>query len=142
MNHTKILKSLVVLEFILIILGLIVGFYLENSLPKELKNWLDSQTALPMTTKDEFSLYWGLSFIITYLISMIGLYLLKPWSKRLYIISTVGLFCIYPILGPTVEHAASTLINEMASICSGCIFALILFTPVLSKMKKSNQGSE
>jgi hypothetical protein len=101
-------------------------------LPIELRTWIDNQSELPLTTEDEFMLYWGGTFLIVYLVSLIGLWLLKPWSKHLYIISTIGIFCLYPFLGPTVEHSASTLIEAISSTCSGCIVALILFTPVIS----------
>jgi uncharacterized membrane protein (DUF2068 family) len=46
----------------------------------------------------------GFVWVIAYLISLVGVWRLKPWGRTIYTYSTVGIFLLLPFDVPTVSH--------------------------------------
>ena len=134
MHLIKVLRLLVVFEFILTVTAVILNFSFEEKLPVDLKTWIDVQAELPITNNEIITFFLlAAPLLLIYFSSMIGLLLLKPWGKYLYIFSMISLSVLSLFLGPTVEHAILTLFGDITSICTGGILVLILFTPVITK---------
>jgi|APSaa5957512493_1039668.scaffolds.fasta_scaffold166430_1 hypothetical protein len=134
MHLIKVLRLLVVFEFILTVTAVTLNFSFEEKLPVDLKTWIDVQAELPITNNEIITFFLlAAPLLLIYFSSMIGLLLLKPWGKYLYIFSMISLSVLSLFLGPTVEHAILTLFGDITSICTGGILVLILFTPVITK---------
>ena len=134
MHLIKVLRLLVVFEFILTVTAVTLNFSFEEKLPVDLKTWIDVQAELPITNNEIITFFLlAAPLLLIYFSSMIGLLLLKPWGKYLYIFSMISLSVLSLFLGPTVEHAIHTLFGDITSICTGGILVLILFTPVITK---------
>ena len=132
----KVLRIAIVVEWATIILFIMVSKMLESSLPSQLQNYLLWETEQELTTIEFLFLIPMIIFILMYLISSIGLFLYKPWAKRLYIIIRAFGFFLLLFSGPYVDHGIAYAIGELESVTFGFILALLLFTNVYEDKKE------
>ena len=69
-----------------------------------------------------------MAFIAAYVASLVGLVLLKPWARRLYVaLFVVGIFT-YPLYGSTLVDPVTATIGYLAGVCSGAILATLFLS--------------
>ena len=134
MTNPKYLRTLVILEWLFIIAGIILSTMLEKQLPVELRQWIEMESEF--STNDTVVLIGVLPILAASILGSIGLYRLRKWGAWTYLMSMILGYALYPFAGPTVEHAFSGMVYEVSVIISGMIVAIAFFTDTL----KSNHS--
>ena len=123
MNLEKIFKNLIILDFVILVLAVITGLFIEN------------YEEVPRITADYFSLI----LFIAYIINLYLLYNFKPIAKSMYVlvnILSVGLIFLYPAGYYSVTSHFEELIYTLSPAVTGAILALMFCTEVSEKFNK------
>jgi len=130
MSLKKTLRIAIIFEWISVILSLIASELLESRLPTQLQEYLQWEIEQDVLISELWLLIPLIAILLVGLIASVGLFLFKPWAKKLYIITGIVGFGILPFLGPVVDHALTYTVGEFESVAFGFIVALLLFTKV------------
>jgi hypothetical protein len=69
-------------------------------------------------------------FFTIYVASLIGLLLLKPWARRLYVFTFVVGACVFPFSGTSLVDPISGTVDYLGAVCSGAILATLFLSEV------------
>ena len=75
-------------------------------------------------------LFFSLVAFVGGIVSVIGLYLFRPWAPRLAVIVTVLALFIWPIQGFNVSTGYSTVLSSLSTTIWGAILAIVYFSPL------------
>ena len=128
MDTTKIIKLFVVAEIILGVVYLFLTFSLESKLPPLLQDYLALIYESEITTVDLVVLWGGIPVLLVYGVAVVGLLYTRIWAKNVYAFSALAGYALRPFIGPTVEHAISATVYDLATLLTGVILALLFFT--------------
>jgi hypothetical protein len=139
MNRLLIFRALIILEWFLIIPEVGLSLMLEGLLPEDLQYWLirDAEREL-----DPAEMLFALIFIpllVLGLVGSVGLFFQQKWGVWIYLGTYAFMFCLYPFIGPTVEHALVSTISYVGWMISGVILGMIFFTNVVLDMPLSDK---
>lgn len=129
MDTTKLIKNLVIIEFVLAAIYVVLTFSLEKFLPVQLQEYLIAEAVSEWTTADTIDLVIGVPLIIALIAALVGILRTKLWGKYLYLGTAAFGYLLAPTIGPTVEHAYSAAIYDLSSLAAGGAITLLLFTP-------------
>ena len=138
MKTSSILRVLLVLEWIVIITGVVLSCIMAAYLPPELQAWLAGQAEASVTMSDWLLLFLGVPLLIVMLVASIGLFMLRRWGAWLYVITTFLGTAIMPFTGPTVDHALADAVDETALILSGIVIGIAFFSNALKQEEQPN----
>jgi hypothetical protein len=124
-----LLRALIVTEYVLIIVAIVVGLATESLLPDPLRTFVEEQANAELTNNDVAMLIIGLPLIVLLIVSSIGLFMLWPPARILYLIGIASGLVLMPVFGPYVESGWGTAFEDAASVVSGVILALVYFSP-------------
>ena len=79
--------------------------------------------------------YAGILLVVA-LVNVVGLLLFMNWARYLYLIGFALVFPLGPYTGLLVQNDISAMLNNIISIMSGFILALLFFSPVASYFHK------
>lgn len=71
-----------------------------------------------------------LAFLGIYIVALVGLLLLKPWARKLYVLSFVLAAGFYPLMGTTLSDPFSATIDHLWAACTGAILATLYLSDV------------
>lgn len=131
MRSTTVLRICVVLEWTFVASGIVLSFFLENSLPAPLRDWLVSDRERDLDLREVTLLITSIPLLLSAFVGSIGLLFLKRWAAWLYLASVIVGFIIFPFTGPTVEHALADAVDEIAALMNGLIVGLAFFSDAL-----------
>jgi len=81
-----------------------------------------------------------LLLVIALIITYVGLFLFKPWSRTLIVILAVITLISSPFMGVFIALPILTTLNEISSILFGVVLAMIYLQPLSDEFKKSNKA--
>jgi hypothetical protein len=136
---TAVLRALVVAE-ILLLMASVLTVFLPGETPPAIDEYLAGPGAGPLGRifdADPTTITYILGgllfvFLAIYVASLIGLLLLKPWSRRLYVISFAVGACLYPFMGTSLVDPISGTFEYLAAVCSGAILATLFLSDAKS----------
>lgn len=137
MNTKLVLRVAIVCEWVFGAISLVLSFTLEDTLPIQLREYLEWEANQDLTVLD---LGLGVTFValfIAYLGSSLSLFLLRRWARWMYLACVIGIYILIPLAGPTVEHGLADTFDGVSEVLSGVIIALTFFTNVLSPGKQT-----
>lgn len=137
MNVRKALRIAILAEWGLIIATIASSFLLESSLPSPLRGYVQAESERDLTPADLPVAIGGILILVLTVVGTIGLFLFQRWARPLYLVTTLASFAVVLLAGPSVEHAASETLGELAVLVSGVILGMIYFTSALEP-----QGSD
>jgi hypothetical protein len=123
------IRQLVVIEMFLIVASMLASFLFESTLPPVLQEYLEVSMEESMTGMIGVVYIIVMVFIAAHIVALIGLLLAKLWAKNLYIYSTVGTILACFFVGAYVNNAVSFSIDQISTVVSGMIIALLVFDP-------------
>lgn len=136
MPSKAFLRTLIVAEIALLIIGLVVSLLTESSLPEPLRAFLDAEAKAEMTAKEMMMFAATIPLLILLLVSSVGLFFFWRPARSLYLIATVAGLLLAPFFGPYVDAGWATAFDEAAILVSGVILALIYFSPLKDLYEK------
>jgi hypothetical protein len=131
MTPSGVLRICVVLEWAFAGLGLALSLLLESSLPDPLRHWLATQAQWDIGFLEVILLVVMITTVLCALVGSVGLLLLKRWGAWLYLASLIIAYVVLPLLGPSVEHAITETVADIATLLSGLILGLAFFSDAL-----------
>jgi len=138
MQITSLFRIILISGVITVIVGVVVGINLADTLPILLQDYLINVDNEDITDGEAtLSLIALFSLLILLLVSTIGLWKFKRWARTLYITLTVISVLFYPTLGPVVMNAWEAMFNDLALILEGILIAMMLTGPISEKFKIS-----
>ncbi len=139
MELRKILKIAVIAHLLLSIIGYFTTKTLVPYLPKQLRDYEILLSKQESTNIDLLIIVVMTTLLLGYLISLVGLFFILPWSKWFYTTVILLMIIFLLFLGPIVDHALSNVISSLESIATGIIFCLLFFTNVMSDDRGNSQ---
>jgi hypothetical protein len=137
MLTTKVLRILVVCEIALSVATLAASALFGDSIPA-IDEYLEGPGASPlftianagMTATNLLIFSFLVAFAGIYIASLVGLLLLRRWSRRLYVIAFIAGVCLYPFLGSSLVDPLSGTIDYLLAACSGAILATLYLSDI------------
>ncbi len=124
MRLETILRILLVAVIVFPLVGAMIDSFAPGLLPPELAAYSETQLDSPMRAIEW--VYLGL--VVPLLVSTVGLWLFKPWSRWLYTAVTVAAFLLAPFEPAWVGSSLSSTLNDLGTTCDGAVLALIWFS--------------
>jgi hypothetical protein len=140
MNTSTVLRICVVLEWVFAGSGIALSLLLESALPDPLRQWLSAELEKSLNLHDVLLLFLIVPLLLCAIVSSIGLFLLKRWAAWLYLGTVIVGFLLYPLMGPTVEHALADAVDDIAVVLSGLIIGLAFFSDALKPKARVTDG--
>ena len=126
MSFKAKIRTLVVLQVVLLIIYLVSTFALESRLPAQLQEYLIQDLESDLSISEIVVFIIGGIFFLAELVALLGLFLFKTWARRLYVISIAGTYIVVPIIGPIVDHAFAYTIDSASALVTGMTLALLI----------------
>jgi len=131
MNKFTHLKTLVFIQFFAFLLLILAMLYpVDALLPPLLQEYLMQEETF-FDNNLILILVFAIVLIILLLINLVALISLlfkKVWAKKAYIYTSIFFLPITLVLGPTVEHAILTTLDDIMIFVSGMLVALLIYT--------------
>lgn len=107
---------------------LFLSFSLESSLPPLIQEYLEADIESESTQLEDFIYIVVGVLLVFHLAAAVGIIRNKVSCRNLFIYTYISLFVFAPFVGPYIDHGISFTIGSVATIISGAILALLLFT--------------
>lgn len=131
MNKFTHLKILVFIQVFAFTLFFVAVFYpVDELLPPILQEYLLQEETIFEDDSIPMIIF-IVGVLILFLINSVALISLlfkKIWAKKAYVYTTIFFLPITLILGPTVEHAILTTLDDIMVFASGMLVALLIYT--------------
>ncbi|MBW3622884.1 MAG: hypothetical protein KY468_05675 [Armatimonadetes bacterium] len=129
----KIFRSLIVMNWLSILLGAGLGYATEPLLPPELKGYLDRQADILWSVRDTVITIGSLIYLGWAVIVYVGLFLFKSWAKSLYLPMLVIEILLTPLFGPTIDMGIASIFYDASMIIEGILVATVYIHPISSR---------
>jgi hypothetical protein len=135
MNLVRILKLLIALEIGFIVLAIVAGIWLQDSLPDPLHQYLAAENNRELRSVDIWVTVFSLPVFGLLIASWIGLWKMRKWSRAAYTTAWGLSILAVPLLGPSVMHGFEYMLGDIANLVAGMILSMIWFSPLSSQFR-------
>ena len=131
MDLEKVLKNLIIANFV--ILGIIIATGLGgySTLPMELEDY-----SFALTEEYAFGYFLVLPLLVAYITAYILMYKLKPGGRTLFLWINIISLIFYFFLGPQITDELTSILSDALSLLDGVILGIIYFSPLKEKFTK------
>ena len=113
---------------------IVLPFATAAHLPPELRNYVDSRNNAELAPKDWIGFAVGISFLVSYLVTSVGLYKFKAWAKKVFLPVNIAAVLIAlfltPLYGPHITTGWELILNYLNGLVNGGILFLVYLSPV------------
>ena len=115
--------------------GVVLELCFQSFLPQPLQDYLRAESEADLTTSDIAAVLVAIPLLIATIVSIIGLYLWKPWSRHLFLGVWILSVLLAPFVGPYVYSGIGYALYDLSSMLSGLLLGIAYFSPVAEKFK-------
>ncbi len=137
-NPTRALRISVIVQWFLIVVGVIVGLYEERFLPEILRTYINADDSKALSSGEIVVMGSAFFLLLGLIISSIGLYRLKPWSRNAYVACAVLATATFLFMGPSVTPPIQGTIEYLATATEGFTIALLYFSSARKNFQSPN----
>ena len=131
MNLEKVLKNLVIVNFVMFGIIIAMGLTGYTTLPAALEEY-----SLALVDEYAFGYILLLPFLVAYITALILIYKLKPVGRTLFLwINIISVF-MYFFIGPMIIDELTSILGDAGSLLDGVILGIIYFSPLKDKFSK------
>ena len=131
MDIEKVLKNLIIANFIMLGIIISTGLAGYTTLPAVLEEY-----SLALVDEYAFGYILVLPFLVAYITALILIYKLKPVGRTLFLwISIISVF-MYFFTGPMITDELTLILGDVSSLLDGVILGIIYFSPLKEKFTK------
>lgn len=127
-NSKRALRISIVVQWVLIVAAIAIGFYEERYLPDALRNYTIDQANKPISQTEIVVLVLTIPLLIGGIISSVGIYRLKSWARTPYVACSILIAVIILFLGPAVTRPIEGTLEYLANAVEGFSIALMYFS--------------
>jgi uncharacterized membrane protein (DUF2068 family) len=113
------------------------SYRLENDLPAPLQDWLAAELERDYAPQENMVFAMLAPFLGFYIVGGFGLLLLKRWGAWLFLWSQIALSIATPFMGPNVEHAIVSTLEDLLMLLAGLIIGLAFFSDALASKEET-----
>ncbi len=130
MQNLKLFKILLITSVVINILIILSGIMLADTLPEVLQEYSSqkSQTVIMI------ELILGITTLIFWILSIIGLWKLRKWGRNLLIVSVVLTLLLYIIDGVVIMNPWENMFSELFMIIEGILISMSFSNQINEKM--------
>ncbi len=139
MDSVKVLKAVIVAQWVFLILSVVVGIYEEQYLPYPLQLHLYNEAQKDLSLFESVVLAISVIFVFILLFSSVGLYRMRAWSRKPYVITLFLGAVIYPFTDLIVYPPISSAIDYIATLLMGMTVGLIYFSEARNEFKETEK---
>ncbi len=140
MHPRLALRIALIAEFLCVIVSIAFSFTLQDALPPLLAEWLAQEDARDPTADEVLLGFVFVPILVGYLVAMVGLFLLQPWARWVYLGITVVVIPLSLLLGPTVQHALEATADGLATTLGGIVIGIAFFSGALERPPGGPEG--
>ena len=131
MNLEKVLKNLVIVNFVMFGIIIAMGLTGYTTLPAALEEY-----SLALVDEYAFGYILLLPFLLAYITALILIYKFKPVGRTLFLwINIISVF-MYFFTGPMIIDELTSILGDASSLLDGVILGIIYFSPLKDKFSK------
>lgn len=137
MKQVTIFRLMIVVGFCLAITGAFLDMVVPGIVPPVLEDAYDAYSA--EEPEPAHLLLLGVLLLLVFiagLASTIGLFFLKPWSRRVALWVTVLAVVIYPFFGASVCSGWASMLIDSSSMLWGAVLAMAFFSELKVHFEK------
>ena len=130
MNLVRVLRLLITAEIAFVLIGVVAGVLLRDTLPALLQQYLALEADRAWSGLDFLK---SVSYLVAFgllIAGWIGLWKLKPWSRLVYTAAWILSVLVLPMVGPAVLHGVEYMLGDIATLAAGMTLALIWLSPL------------
>lgn len=124
------------------ILGVVVTFATEPSLPAPLAEYLRAQSEAELTARDLAFLALGIPLLIAAGVSVVGLFFFWRPARPLAVTTSVVGELLMPLTGPTVASGWAVMPDDFNLLLTGAVLALAYCSPAREWFEKAAPAAE
>ena len=120
MKNVKLFKMLLLISIVLNVLIVTSGIVLMDTLPQVLKEYSSQKSEILITIE----LILGITTLLLWTLSIIGLWKFKKWGRNLLITSIVLTLIMYLIDGAVIMNAWENMFSELFMLVEGILVSM------------------
>ena len=141
MTEKTLFRAILVSLLITLIISILAAFYLENTLPFEIQEYLKRIDEQDNPLSQTVSIILALILIFLVLpISMLGLWFFKLWARKLYILTFILFFFFYPFIGPFIQNSWEALFGDLATMLEGALIVMMYTGTIAEEFNKNKKA--
>ncbi|EHH2475251.1 hypothetical protein J7X08_004413 [Vibrio vulnificus] len=138
MSSTSLFRFVLISGLIFVIIGVVAGISLSDTLPTILQDYLAQVENKDMSRGKAILMLLAMLVVLLLLpISTFGLWKFKSWARTLYVVITVAFIPFYPVFGPVVMNGWEAMFSDIALILEGMLLAMMFTGEVSQKFGAS-----
>ncbi len=131
MNLEKVLKNLVIVNFVMFGIIIAMGLTGYTTLPAALEEY-----SLALVDEYAFGYILLLPFLLAYITALILIYKFKPVGRTLFLWTIIISVFLYFFTGPMITDELTSILSDAVSLLDGVILGIIYFSPLNAKFTK------
>lgn len=136
MPSKRLLRILVIADFLLVILSIIGALVGESSLPEPLRAYEQARSEADFTVKEWVLVGVSAPLIIAWLVSNVGLFFFWRSARTMYLVTVVGSLAVTPFTDVYITAGWVSAIEGMSLINTGIVLTLIYASPLKDLFEK------
>lgn len=136
MSQLRILRVLILVEFISTLLIIVVEMTMESYLPVPLQEYLYKKGSMPVQLAEFIGGIIACFLYLALCLCYLGLWLRQRWARILYTIICLFILTTGLFFGPVVQLGLGKWLSNISWLSSGVILALIWFSELRVQFQK------
>ena len=131
MDVEKVLKNLIIANFV--VLGIIIAMGVSgySTLPSALNDY-----SLALMDEYVFGTILVLPLLLAYIIAYVLMYKLKPLGRTLFLWTNIVALFLYFFTGPVILDELTATLDNLLVLFDGVILGIVYFSPLKEKFTK------
>jgi hypothetical protein len=132
---TRWLRILIAAEWLLVIIAVPLAFFLESTLPVQLRQFLAAEYEKPFSFAEAIQLVAMFITLALWLAGSVGTFMLWRYGRPLYLAAVVTGVAFTPFVGPSVMAPLASAFAEASQAIAGVVLGLLYFSPLRDRFQ-------
>lgn len=131
MDAEKVLKNLIIANFVMLGIIIVMGVSGYSTLPSALNDY-----SLALMDEYAFGYILILPLLLAYIIAYVLMYKLKPLGRTLFLWTNIIVLFFYFLTGPVILDELTATLDNTLVLFDGIILGIVYFSPLKDRFSK------
>jgi len=131
MDAEKVLKNLIIANFVMLGIIIVMGVSGYSTLPSALNDY-----SLALMDEYAFGYILVLPLLLAYIIAYVLMYKLKPLGRTLFLWTNIIVLFFYFLTGPVILDELTATLDNTLVLFDGIILGIVYFSPLKDRFSK------
>ena len=131
MDAEKVLKNLIIANFVMLGIIIVMGVSGYSTLPSALNDY-----SLVLMDEYAFGYILVLPLLLAYIIAYVLMYKLKPLGRTLFLWTNIIVLFFYFLTGPVILDELTATLDNTLVLFDGIILGIVYFSPLKDRFSK------